>query len=112
MPSTGDIRLSFPIGLFCMATLSWTLLSALDQSVAPSTVHPIASDPPDANQKGESKTTLVPVLDNHEIRHAPAPVTSAKEQVPPKDHAALYDVGPNHFSDGLDDDIYWNDGSA
>lgn len=42
----------------------------------------------------------------------PALVAPAKEHVSLKDHMNQPDAGLTHFSDGLDEDIYWNDGSA
>jgi len=93
MSSNGDVRLSFPIGLFCMATLSWTLLFALDQSVTPSMPH--SSNKNQEVKPDASSASPLPARD-------PAPIRDH--------HLDHHDLGLNH--DGLDEDVYWNDGSA
>ncbi len=99
MSTASDLRLSFPLVLICMATLSWTLLSALDQSAASSTGRPVGPNSPEVNQESE-------------IKNAPGSVPPVKDPVTAKDHTAADEPVLNHFSDGLDEDIYWNDGSV
>jgi hypothetical protein len=42
LPIRHDLRLSFPLGLFCMATLSCSLFLALEQSVSPPLPHHVS----------------------------------------------------------------------
>ena len=88
MSSTGDIRVSLPLGLFCVATLSWGLLSALQQSLTP--------DPQDLPAASPTE--------NRETKPNPA--------VPPQNPEAHHDLKTSHVNDGLGEDLYWEDDLA
>lgn len=87
MSSTSDIRVSLPLGLFCVVTLSWSLIAALQQSLTPDP-HNTPSNPPAENQ--ETKPTLVP---------------------PAKHPQENHDSKLTQVNDGLDEDLYY-EGSA
>jgi len=95
-----------------MATLSWSLISALDQSVTPPSLRHTPVVHPDAKQGGDSKSPFLPTQGKDEIRPISAPALSMKEQASPQEQTVADEPGLNHFSDGLDEDIYWNDGSV
>ena len=103
MSSHTDLRLSFPLGIFCMATLSWTLLLALDQSVTPPLLpphHDVSPETPDEGGSGDPQNASAHTAKDHALK---------KDPMPYKERTVQYDGVPHHFCTGLDEDIYWND---
>ena len=85
MSSTSDVRVSLPLGLFCVVTLSWSLITALQESLTPD---PHDTHPPTENQ--ETKPTVLP---------------------PAKHPTENHDSKLTQVNDGLDEDLYY-EGSA
>lgn len=84
MSTTSDLRVSLPLGLLCVLALSWSLLSALQESLTPDDA---ASSPTTENQ--EKKPNTLP---------------------DPKKPEGHVDPKISHVNDGLGDDNYWDDG--
>ncbi len=83
MSSNPDFRVSLPLGLFCVVTLSWSLITALQESLTPDP-HDTPSPPPAENQG--TKPTLAP---------------------PAKHPTENHDSKLTQVNDGLDEDVYY-----
>jgi hypothetical protein len=100
---TRDLRLSFPLGLFCMASLTTTLVVSLVEAVNPPPAEgsgsigvpgdrlPVRPDEPSAGSLPKKPALSGP------------PMAASRRPAPPE---------LDYWDPGRDEDKYWDDGAA
>jgi hypothetical protein len=100
MSTNTDLRLCFPLNLFCMAALTTTLVLALFQSV----------NPPRQNNSSMNNPSDI------SGPHDPSATPTRKDQPLPSNpqltHGHEWNTGQHYWDPGRDEDNYWDDGAT